>query len=278
MPYSHYHDGAYHTHRRRRKWGRHYWRHRRGGWRARNPLSTALFCLAVIAGIIWIALSIHERGPAAINGDLPQRVITMFGTLTHGNSPDGSDSTTKAAMLDRTDTESNSGRATRTANATRIADVTNERAQTKAEARRNQHERTIAMLTNIERDKQGLPPLEWDKRLQQIARAHSQDMAKHDYFAHVNRAGEEATGRGRKAGYHCRKVLTARQFAEGLGENIYFGSRGNMEPEDAVESWMNSTGHRENMLDPNYDRIGIGVHEGRHTGYGYGYFTTMVLC
>ena len=93
----------------------------------------------------------------------------------------------------------------------------------------------------------------------------------------MNRAGEDASDRGVKAGYHCRKVLTARQSQVGLAENIYFGSRGHMEPEDAVESWMNSPGHRENMLDPVFDRIGIGVHEGRLDGH-YGYFTTMVLC
>ena len=180
MPYSHYHDGAYHTHRRRRKWGRHYWRHRRAG--RRRGRWYPLFYLAVIAGIIWISLSIYERQPAPINRDIPQRVVAMFGALGSGNSTPsnsantaGATSNAKTAILDRLDAESASGKATRTANATRIAKVVNQRADGDADAKKNQHERTIAMLTNIERDKLSLTPLEWDKRLQQIARAHSQD-------------------------------------------------------------------------------------------------------
>ena len=239
MPYSHYHGGAYHTHRRRSRFGRHYGQHRLSGYRGRGL--SRLFYVIVIMGVAWIALSLYEQQPAAINRGLPQRTAAMLGAWTQAlfaGNPESADE----------------------------------------EDRRNQHERTIAMLTNIERGNDGKPPLAWDKKLQQIARTHSQDMAEHDYFSHVDQDGGKATDRGLKAGYRCRKQLTARQFQEGLGENIYFGSRGYMEPEDAVESWMNSPGHRANMLASYYDRIGIGVHKGHHTGYGDGYFTTMVLC
>ena len=145
-----------------------------------------------------------------------------------------------------------------------------ERAAEKAE-KQDLHERHIVTLTNIEREKHGVHPLLWDSELRDIARSHSRDMAENDYFAHRNKVGDRATERGVKVGYPCRKPGTI-----GLGENIHFGSIG--EPEATVQSWMDSPGHRENMLDPAYDRVGIGIHEGHSSGYGYGYYSTMVLC
>ena len=134
-------------------------------------------------------------------------------------------------------------------------------------------ERQVATLTNIEREQHGLRPLLWDSALRDIARSHSQDMAAHDYFEHRNQEGENATQRGLKAGYRCAKGLSV-----GLGENISFTSSGYFTPEDTVQRWMDSPGHRVNMLDPMYDRLGIGIHEGRGTDHGRGHYTTMVLC
>ena len=108
------------------------------------------------------------------------------------------------------------------------------------------------MLTNIERERAGVPPLLWDSALRDIARSHSRYMAENDYFAHENKEADRVTERGIKAGYHCVKPATI-----GLGENIAMSS-GPFVPEETVRQWMGSPGHRENMLDVFYDRIGIG--------------------
>ncbi len=221
MPYSHYHNGSYHTHRRRRKYGRHYWLGRRR-WR-RSWANYLLFILliAIVAGgiVYFVKPDAAEKVASAVASEAAQRA--------------------------------------------------EQRAADKAE-KQDLHERHIVTLTNIEREKRGLHPLLWDSDLRDIARSHSKDMAENDYFAHRNKVGDGATERGIKAGYSCRKPGTI-----GLGENIHFGLT---DPEYTVQSWMDSPGHRENMLDPTYDRVGIGIHEGHSSNYGYGYYSTMVLC
>ena len=146
------------------------------------------------------------------------------------------------------------------------------RAAQKAEEdarKEDHHERSIGKLTNVAREKHQLGPLQWDSRLQALAKAHSRDMAEKQYFDHDNKEGDGAKERAYKAGYHCGGPLSL-----GIGENIYFGDG----PEAATASWMNSPGHRENMLDPLFDRVGVGIHWGELSVYGKGYFTTMVLC
>ncbi len=132
------------------------------------------------------------------------------------------------------------------------------------------HERKIATLTNIEREQVGIPPLLWDSELRDIARSHSSDMAESDYFAHRNKVGDLATERGVRAGYLCRKGTIF-----GLGENLEFAT-GQLTPEETIQGWMDSSGHRANMLNRSYDRIGIGFHEGGSSGQDY--YTTMLLC
>ena len=83
----------------------------------------------------------------------------------------------------------------------------------------------------------------------------------------------ERTQRGVKAGYRCVKATSI-----GLGENISFTSSGYFTPKDTVQRWMNSPGHRVNMLDPLYDRVGVGIHYGWSSNLGRGYFVTMVFC
>ena len=147
-----------------------------------------------------------------------------------------------------------------------------ERRQKKAAesaAKQDKHEREIGELANAERGRRNIYPLTWDTRLQEIARVHSVDMAEHGYFNHENRQGDGPSERAAKAGYRCPGSIYV-----GIAENIYFGGG----PETAVESWLNSPGHRENMLDRTYKRVGVGVQEGWLSGSGGGYFTTMVLC
>jgi len=115
-------------------------------------------------------------------------------------------------------------------------------------------------LVNAERAKARLSTLKTDDKLSAIARAHSEDMARRHFFAHVNPSGEDPTARGHRAGYECRKILGDR-IRVGLAENLYEASgtaRDDLEHK-SVAGWMNSPGHRANILEKNYSRTGVGV-------------------
>jgi len=140
----------------------------------------------------------------------------------------------------------------------------------------SQLERQISDLVNSRRTAARLPPLRVDDRLTQIARAHSQDMATRGFFDHINAQGEDATARGKHAGFECRKAIDKSSFRVGLGENLSEVPRasrvitiGDRKTYDwitvegvarlAVEGWMNSRGHRENILGRTYSESGVGV-------------------
>lgn len=132
-------------------------------------------------------------------------------------------------------------------------------------------ERYIFNYTNNERNERGIDPLEWDDELAEIAREHSRDMIENDFFDHTNLAGETPTDRAKRHGYSLHKDLGGGWYSEGIGENIatmatgYVQGHGyvNNDSESIaralVDSWMNSTGHRENILNQDYDKIGVGV-------------------
>jgi len=110
-----------------------------------------------------------------------------------------------------------------------------------------------------------------DDRLSLIAREHSQDMALNNYLSHDNQQGESPTDRARKHGYPVRKEHGGGWYTDGIGENIGKMPTGNVEgigivsnTADAVaraqvQTWIESPGHRQNILDPSYSTIGVGV-------------------
>jgi uncharacterized protein YkwD len=137
-------------------------------------------------------------------------------------------------------------------------------------------EQRIHEMINQQRAENGLGALSFDPVLAEIARKHSRDMAEHHYFAHINPEGENPTDRGTAANYSCRKNYGS-YYTYGIAENLFlnnlysaatFYSNRETEyqwnsPEDiaqiTVAGWMNSTGHRENILTPAFDREGVGV-------------------
>lgn len=122
---------------------------------------------------------------------------------------------------------------------------------------------------NNERSKNGLPPLKYDPTLANIARKHSEDMASNGFFDHVNYAGEDPSDRAKKANYSCDKNYGT-HITTGIGENIMQNYSDTFDllifnafdrlSTSTVESWMRSSGHRQNILDNSYDREGIGVY------------------
>ena len=136
-------------------------------------------------------------------------------------------------------------------------------------------EKLTHSLINQERVKRGLAALKWDEEIAAIARNHSVDMGVENYFSHVNPSGQDATDRGASAGYDCIKDYGS-YYTFGLGENIHQGWLFSsvthingaaiynwLSQEDisarAVNGWMQSQGHRENILKDSYDRAGIGI-------------------
>ena len=132
-------------------------------------------------------------------------------------------------------------------------------------------EKQIFYLTNAERSKYGLKPLIWSDNLAIIAREHSGDMGVNNYFSHENLKGEGPTERAKKHGFPTEVQVDAYTTKIGIGENIGEMPTGSVEgmgfvADDAnsiaraqVQSWMESPGHRQNILNPEYSYIGIGV-------------------
>jgi len=108
-------------------------------------------------------------------------------------------------------------------------------------------------LTNVERVKQGLSELEIDFRLVLAARDHSKDMVEHDFFAHESPlpGKERFSDRAERFG------------VKAAAENLYKGRTG--DGGAAVKGWMNSEGHRKNILRENLKTIGVGHHQGHFT-------------
>lgn len=100
-------------------------------------------------------------------------------------------------------------------------------------------------LVNEERRNQNLAAVQWSQELSAGAEAHSYDMWKRDFFSHINLAGEDPDERRLKRG-----ITTA------VGENLHFGA---LTIEDAHESLMGSPPHKENILNPEWERLGIGI-------------------
>ncbi|MCX5528283.1 CAP domain-containing protein [Streptomyces bobili] len=99
--------------------------------------------------------------------------------------------------------------------------------------------------TNRERARAGLRPLAADPLLATAARAYSDDMAARSFYSHTSPEGSQPWDRAAAAGSARRTI----------GENIACGQRS---PSEVVEGWMNSPGHRANILKPAFTHIGVG--------------------
>ena len=117
---------------------------------------------------------------------------------------------------------------------------------------RSDLETKMLELINNERAKEGLRPLKADPLETIVARAHSKDMFARGYFAHVNPDGKNPFDRMKAA--HL-KFLTA-------GENLALAQT----LEIAHTNLMNSPGHRANIMNPKFNRVGIGIQDGGFYG------------
>ena len=107
------------------------------------------------------------------------------------------------------------------------------------------YEQKVVELVNVERQKAGLPALKMDASISNVARAKSKDMAVNNYFAHQSPTYGSAGDMLRQYGISWHA----------WGENI---AAGQSTPEIVVNAWMNSSGHRANILSSNFSKIGVG--------------------
>ena len=137
-------------------------------------------------------------------------------------------------------------------------------------------ERMVHDLTNQQRINNGLAPLSFDSEISEIARAHSLDMSKRGFFSHETPEGLTPTDRANNADYSCTKTVGLMIYS-GIAENIFQGNlydsyytvngvitsySWNTNEDIAkqtVDGWMDSPGHRKNILTEMFDREGIGV-------------------
>jgi uncharacterized protein YkwD len=104
-------------------------------------------------------------------------------------------------------------------------------------------------LVNRKRGQAGLSPLRLHSQLNAAAQAHSNDMARHNFLSHTGADGSSPFDRIRRYGYNYRRA----------GENI---ASGYSSAQDVMQGWLNSSGHRANILNPKFRDIGIGVASG----------------
>jgi uncharacterized YkwD family protein len=122
-------------------------------------------------------------------------------------------------------------------------------------------ESQVIDLTNQERQKAGLAPLQLDWQLSRVARYKSSDMRDTGYFAH----------RSPQYGSPFDMMKSFNVQYSSAGENIAVGQTS---PEQVVSEWMNSPGHRKNILKGTYTYIGVGYAKGGSYGT---YWTQMFI-
>ncbi|WP_064091316.1 CAP domain-containing protein [Rossellomorea aquimaris] len=126
-----------------------------------------------------------------------------------------------------------------------------EQQATKQSDQLSQYEQQVVELTNQERAKQGLPALKVDTELSKVAKEKSRDMQANNYFSHDSPTYGSPFDMMKQFGIQYSSA----------GENIAMGQP---TPEEVVNAWMNSEGHRKNILSSNYTHIGVGYVENGH--------------
>ncbi|MFC4775538.1 CAP domain-containing protein [Paenibacillus sp. GCM10023252] len=110
-------------------------------------------------------------------------------------------------------------------------------------------EAQVVDLVNVERAKAGLPALKSDAPLAKVALAKAKDMDTNNYFSHTSPTYGSPFDMMRQFGISYSYA----------GENIASGQR---TPEEVMKAWMNSPGHRENIMSANFTKIGVGYYNG----------------
>lgn len=110
----------------------------------------------------------------------------------------------------------------------------------------NEYIARVVELVNVERQNAGLAPLAYDEQITYAATHRSYEMAASNYFSHTRPSGEI-----------CYTIFNEYNVSYwSAGENIAYGQRS---PEEVMNGWMNSPGHRANILTAGFTKIGVGI-------------------
>lgn len=126
-------------------------------------------------------------------------------------------------------------------------------------------EQRVVDLINAERRRSGARPLVLDGQLLRVARLHSENMLRQNFFAHVGRDGKDAMGRVEAAG-----IVDWRSLAENIAYNYEQADPYSR----VVGTWMQSEKHRRNILNPTFTQTGLGI---AHGADGRIYFTQVFM-
>lgn len=126
-------------------------------------------------------------------------------------------------------------------------------------------ERRAFELVNAERRARGESALVWDAELTRMARLHSEKMARQNFFSHSGPDGQGLRERSRASGIVGFKAL---------GENLAYNKGFADAASSAVVGWMRSEGHRDNILNAEYTRTGVGI---ARAADGRIYFTQVFI-
>ena len=254
-------------------------RRRRRNGRALPAAVTVIIGLAVAAGIYWYQHPDIELG-------LPRGVIDWVAQeASQERGPESFAAITATSTPDITP-PSPEGEVTGSVRGNQLRQLVPQvsgesrgereaRARMEATARVSDLELKVHVGINAERAKNGGLPLRWDDRLAAVARAHSDDMIGRGYFSHDTPEGLGPSDRIDRSGYSCWK-----DSHYGVAENIAIETtlvNLDQAAAEAVSGWMNSPGHRTNLLGRQYDRTGIGASFGTWRGYKAVYLT-QVFC
>ena len=107
-------------------------------------------------------------------------------------------------------------------------------------------QKEVVRLVNVERQKQGLGKLSLNAKLSNVATLKSQDMINKNYFDHTSPTYGSPFDMMKKFGISYTSA----------GENIAMGQE---TPQEVMNAWMNSDGHRKNILNPDFTELGVGI-------------------
>lgn len=115
----------------------------------------------------------------------------------------------------------------------------------------------VLAFVNAVRAKEGLPILQRNEMLERSAQEYAEHMAQQNFFGHQSPAGETLKHRMQKSGYYQPFLRTGAEYI--FGENL---ARGQKTAKEVIDDWMQSTSHRETIVNPNFTDTGIGISDG----------------
>ncbi|WP_235921582.1 CAP domain-containing protein [Lentzea tibetensis] len=211
---------------------------------ARSLLFGLLIGAAGATGLAFTNSAALGIGPASQESPDAASLFGSGNAAAPGRQQSTTDSPTEPAPTTTSSTTTTVPPTTTTVPTTTVPPTTTAPTKTQPPSNRAPEQAVLAIV-NQARSEAGCKPVVIDDRVTTAAQAHSTDMANRDYFSHDTPEGVDFAERMKDAG-----------FPRPGGENIAMGQR---TPEQVMQSWMDSPGHRRNILDCSFNTMGLGL-------------------